>query len=72
MVIFDGQIKHLPVPASDDPAHFGCDGDAWGYSVIFETPVRIHKNGASLTNLSTATSAAKASNGASVKKKGKK
>jgi hypothetical protein len=45
MVVFDGQIKHLPVPAFDDPACFNCDGDAWGYSVIFETPVRIHKKG---------------------------
>lgn len=45
MVIFDGQIKHLPIPASDDPASFRCDGDAWSYFVSFETPVRIHKHG---------------------------
>ncbi|MGI8656371.1 MAG: hypothetical protein ACR2LC_14285 [Pyrinomonadaceae bacterium] len=59
MVIIDGQIKHLPVSASDDPAHFNCDGDAWGYSVIFETPVRTHKHGEFVDELKHSHSARK-------------
>jgi hypothetical protein len=45
MAVSNGQIVHLPVPASDSPANFQCGGDGWGYYVSFETPMRVVKDG---------------------------